>query len=77
MKPSCSSCRYLRKCKIVTVVKIETGYRCEDWVVEESIELRAREDIIEDFGLWALKFDIPKFEKKRGPKARRRKKDGS
>lgn len=77
MKPSCASCHYLRKCKTVTTHKIENGHRCDDWVEEDSIELKARETIIKDFGLWALQFDVPKFEKKRGPKARRRKRDGN
>jgi len=45
-------------------------------VESSSVELGAREQLIKDFGIWALQFDVPKLEKRKRPKARRRKRDG-
>ena len=76
MKPSCASCNDLRKCSLVTAPRIENGYRCRDWSLANKIEIGAREQLIEEFGLWALRYDVPKLERKTRPKARRRKRDG-
>jgi len=76
MKPSCATCQYLRSCDDVTVQRIQNWYRCENWVEASSVELGAREQLIKDFGIWALQFDVPKLEKRKRPKARRRKRDG-
>lgn len=77
MKPSCAMCHYLRKCNAVTARRIEEGYNCEDWLEVGPVELGARRQVIKDFGVWALRFDVPRLEKKkRRPKARRRKKNG-
>jgi hypothetical protein len=57
-------------------MRIEKGYCCGDWVEVGVVELVARKQLIKDFGLWALRYDVPRLEKKKRPKARRRKRDG-
>lgn len=76
MKPSCASCYYLRNCDEVTPKKIANNHKCENWVEASPVELKARKQVVEDFGIWALQFDVPRFEKRAKPKARRRKRDG-
>lgn len=77
VKPSCGTCIYLDRCREVTAKKIETEYSCKLWQPAPDAELRGRGDIVRDFGLWALKFEVPHLKNKgaQRPKARRRRKN--
>lgn len=74
---SCSNCAHLKKCRIVTEKLLRMGFRCEQYSPTSDAELDAREEIIDDFGPMALRYEVPSSKVPSAPKIkpRRRKKN--
>lgn len=56
---ACHTCRHLRRCKSVTLRKVEDRGSCQDWIPTDATDLSARQTIISEFGLSALRFTLP------------------
>jgi hypothetical protein len=78
IEQECSNCLHLKKCNITTERLLRMGFRCEQYAPTSDAELDAREDLIDDFGLWALRYEVPSVKQPRAPKIkpRRRRKNG-
>ncbi len=68
---SCDTCGLLDSCKDTDETKLMRGYSCHLFQLADEVTLLAREAVIEDFGLRALKFEIPAVKRKRVQRARR------
>jgi hypothetical protein len=77
IEPACSNCEYLRKCSMTTERLLRMGFSCSQHKLTSDAELDAREDLIDDFGLWALRYEVPSVKNVSPPKIkpRRRKKN--
>jgi len=77
-KKTCASCDRLKECGQVTEEMIRAGERCDIWSPAPDAELQARRDIVGDFGLLVLRYQVPAVKNRsrdRKIKARRRKKN--
>jgi len=76
VEPSCSICALLKECDIVTPTKLKEGYYCRFYRITSPAEVRARESIIKDLGVTALRNEVERLKPKSArPKARRRRRN--
>jgi len=75
---SCTDCQHLKNCPVVDENKLVSGYYCDSWTLAADSEVKARDQIIQALGPWALKFENPRLrnEKSAKSKIRRRHKNG-
>ena len=74
LEPECSWCKHLSDCKEVTEQKIINHYSCSLYKQATADELAARQEIKQELGPWALRYEIPATKKRSArPKPRRRK----
>lgn len=77
IEPSCSNCKWLKNCHTVTERLLRMGFRCDNYSPVPDTEFDAREDIVDDFGPWALRYEVERLNQKSAPKKiiRRRKRN--
>lgn len=57
----CGTCAYLKDCQEVTEPHILNRERCSLWKAADEAELAARQSIEQDFGIWALRYAVPRL----------------
>ena len=75
-RPACSTCAYLKECTEVTEESIIRHGRCQLWQPAAAAELAARQDIEKDFGIWALRYAVPRLVRATHTTRRRRRPHG-
>lgn len=63
-RKECATCEHLKECGEVTEKKLLARHKCPLWKLVEEVELDTRESLIEDFGLWVLRYEIPAVKNK-------------
>jgi hypothetical protein len=77
-KKTCASCDRIKECGKVTEEMIRNSEYCDIWSPATDPVLRARREIVGDFGLQVLRYGIPAVKNRshqRRRKARRRRKN--
>lgn len=64
IEPSCTNCKWLRDCHIVTERLLRMGFRCDRYTSVPDTEFNAREDIVDDFGPWALRYEVESLKRR-------------
>lgn len=59
IEPSCSNCEYLSSCMSTTERLLRRNFWCDKYAPTSDAVLDAREDLIDNFGLWALRYEVP------------------
>jgi hypothetical protein len=72
VKPECANCVNLTDCLTITVSMLMEHKHCEYWEPTGIAEQSAREDVIRDFGLWALRYVVPHLVQDSAAKSTRR-----
>lgn len=74
VNPECALCMHLSDCKDVTERMIVNQEHCRLFKATDPVTLEARESIIREFGLAALRYELPhRKQLSARPKSRRRK----
>lgn len=68
IEQECSNCKHLNRCDLTTERLLRMKFVCENYASTSDTELDAREELIDDFGRWALRYEVPSIKSMSAPK---------